>query len=146
MKEVMRVIEKVAPTSTTVLIEGESGTGKEVVARALHELSPRAERPFVAVNCGAIPEALIESELFGHAKGAFTDARTAKRGLFEEAEGGTLLLDEVGELPLLLQPALLRVLQQGEVRRGGDSRAPRGAVRIPPPPHPPLPQLVPAGG
>jgi two-component system response regulator AtoC len=130
MKEVMRVVQKVAPTPTTVLIEGESGTGKELVARALHDLSPRAERPFVAVNCGAIPEALIESELFGHAKGAFTDARTAKRGLFEEADGGTLLLDEIGELPLLVQPSLLRVLQQGEVRRVGDSRAARVDVRV----------------
>ncbi|SRR5581483_7060432 len=130
MKEVMRVVQKVAPTPTTVLIEGESGTGKELVARALHDLSPRAERPFVAVNCGAIPETLIESELFGHAKGAFTDARTAKRGLFEEADGGTLLLDEIGELPLLVQPSLLRVLQQGEVRRVGDSRAARVDVRV----------------
>src|SRR5260221_9454966 len=145
MKEVMRVIEKVAPTSTTVLIEGESGTGKEVVARALHELSPRAERPFVAVNCGAIPEALIESELFGHAKGAFTDARTAKRGLFEEAEGGTLLLDQVGELPLLLQPAQLRGLQQGEVRRGGGSRASRIDVPIPAAPNRDPAQLGQAG-
>jgi len=124
------VVQKVAPTPTTVLIEGESGTGKELVARALHDLSSRAERPFVAVNCGAIPETLIESELFGHTKGAFTDARTAKRGLFEEADGGTLLLDEVGELPLAVQPALLRVLQQGEVRRVGDSRSARVDVRV----------------
>src|SRR5713101_3033113 len=93
MKEVLRTAQKVAPAKTTVLISGESGTGKELIARALHEMSPRAERPFVAVNCGAIPEQLIESELFGHAKGAFTGADAAKRGLFEEADGGTLLLD-----------------------------------------------------
>ena len=130
MKEVMRVVQKVAPAPTTILIEGESGTGKELVARALHALSPRADRPFVAINCGSIPEPLIESELFGHAKGAFTDAHTAKRGLFEEADGGTLLLDEVGELPLPVQPALLRVLQEGEVRRVGDSRSTRVDVRV----------------
>jgi two-component system, NtrC family, response regulator AtoC len=130
MKEVLRVVQKVAPAPTTVLIEGESGTGKELVARALHELSPRAEQPFVAINCGSIPEPLIESELFGHAKGAFTDARSAKRGLFEEADRGTLLLDEVGELPLPVQPALLRVLQEGEVRRVGDSRSTRVDVRV----------------
>ena len=130
MKEVLRVVQKVAPAPTTVLIEGESGTGKELVARALHGLSPRCDRPFVAIDCGSIPEALIESELFGHAKGAFTDARTAKRGLFEEADGGTLLLDEVGELPLPVQPALLRVLQEGEVRRVGDSRSTRVDVRV----------------
>jgi two-component system response regulator AtoC len=130
MKEVLRVVQKVAPMVTTVLIQGESGTGKELVARAVHDLSPRAERTFVAVNCGAIPEQLIESELFGHVKGAFTDARAAKRGLFEEADGGTLLLDEVGELPLAVQPALLRVLQAGEVRRVGDARATRVDVRL----------------
>jgi len=130
MKEVLRVVHKVAPAPTTVLIEGESGTGKELIARALHDLSPRAERPFVAVNCGAIPAPLIESELFGHTKGAFTDARTAKRGLFEEADGGTLLLDEIGELPPPVQPALLRVLQQGEVRRVGDARSTRVDVRV----------------
>ena len=130
MKEVLRVVQKVAPTPTTVLIEGESGSGKELIARALHDLSPRAERPFVAVNCGAIPETLIESELFGHVKGAFTDARTARRGLFEEADGGTILLDEIGELPLPVQPALLRVLQQGEVRRVGDARSTRVDVRV----------------
>src|SRR2546430_6686923 len=130
MKEVVRVVRKVAPTLTTVLIEGESGTGKELIAREVHDLSPRTDRPFVAVNCGAIPEQLIESELFGHAKGAFTDARTAKRGLFEEADGGTLLLDEVGELPLPLQVSLLRVLQEGEVRRVGGSRTTKGDVRV----------------
>ena len=130
MKEVLRVAQRVAATATTVLIEGESGTGKEVVARAIHELSPRRDRPFVAVNCGAIPEQLIESELFGHARGAFTDARTAKRGLFEEADGGTLLLDEIGELPLLVQPALLRVLQESEIRRVGDARSAKVDVRV----------------
>jgi len=127
---VMRVVHKVARAPTTVLIEGESGTGKELVARALHDLSLRAERAFVAVNCGAIPAQLIESELFGHAKGAFTDASVAKRGLFEEADGGTLLLDEIGELPMPVQPTLLRVLQEGEVRRVGDARPTRVDVRL----------------
>jgi two-component system response regulator AtoC len=130
MKDVLRVVQKVSAAPTTVLIQGESGTGKEVVARAIHDLSARADRPFVAVNCGAIPEALIESELFGHAKGAFTDARQAKRGLFEEADTGTILLDEVGELPLSVQPTLLRVLQQGEVRRVGDARTAKVEVRV----------------
>ena len=145
MKEVLRLVQKVAPAKTTVLIAGESGTGKELIARALHERSPRAERPFVAVNCGAIPEKLIESELFGHAKGAFTGASAAKRGLFEEADGGTLLLDEVGDLPLHLQVALLRVLQEGEVRRVGDARTIRVDVRVLAATHRDLAQEVAAG-
>jgi two-component system response regulator AtoC len=130
MKEVQRLVAKAGPSKATVLISGESGTGKERIARALHEASQRADRPFVAVNCGAIPAALIESELFGHAKGAFTGAIAARRGLFEEADGGTLLLDEVAELPLLLQVSLLRVLQEGEIRRVGDSRSIRLDVRV----------------
>ena len=145
MKDVLRLVQKVAPAKTTVLIAGESGTGKELIARALHEMSPRAERPFVAVNCGAIPEQLIESELFGHAKGAFTGASGAKRGLFEEADGGTLLLDEIGDLPLHLQVSLLRVLQEGEVRRVGDARTIRVDVRVLAATHRDLAQAV-AGG
>ncbi len=132
--EVVRVLQrqigKVAPVSTTVLITGESGTGKELVARAIHELSTRSAMPFVAVNCGAIPPGLIESELFGHARGAFTDARTAKRGLFTEADGGTLLLDEVGELPAPAQTKLLRFLQEGEIRPVGENRAEKVDVRV----------------
>jgi two-component system response regulator AtoC len=123
-------ILKLAPVSTTVLITGESGTGKELVARALHELSPRAAMPFVPVNCGAIPPGLLESELFGHARGAFTDAKTAKRGLFAEADGGTLLLDEAGELPASAQIKLLRFLQEGEIRAVGENRSERVDVRV----------------
>jgi two-component system response regulator AtoC len=130
MRVVMRQVERLAPVSTTVLITGESGTGKELVARALHARSPRAAMPFVAVNCGAIPGGLIESELFGHAKGAFTDARTARRGLFSEADGGTLFLDEVGELPPPAQVKLLRVLQEGEIRPVGENRAEKVDVRV----------------
>ena len=123
-------IQRVAPVSTTVLIAGESGTGKELVARAIHELSPRAAMPFVTVNCGAIPAGLIESELFGHARGAFTDARVAKRGLFAEADGGTLFLDEIGVLPHPLQVKLLRFLQEGEIRPVGENRSEKVDVRV----------------
>ena len=123
-------IRKLAPVSTTVLISGESGTGKELVARALHEISPRAAMPFVPVNCGAIPPGLVESELFGHTRGAFTDAKTAKRGLFAEADGGTLLLDEVGELPPPVQIKLLRFLQEGEIRAVGANHSERVDVRV----------------
>ena len=130
VKQLHKQILKVAPVSTTVLITGESGTGKELVARALHELSPRAAMPFVPVNCGAIPPGLVESELFGHARGAFTDARSAKRGLFAEADGGTLLLDEAGELPPAAQIKLLRFLQEGEIRAVGENRSERVDVRV----------------
>jgi two-component system response regulator AtoC len=114
MKALKKQIHRVGPVNSTVLITGESGTGKELVARTLHELSPRANEAFVTVNCGAIPSGLIESELFGHARGAFTDARTAKRGLFTDAHKGTILLDEVAELPPAAQVKLLRVLQEGD--------------------------------
>jgi two-component system response regulator AtoC len=130
MQEVLRQLRKLAPQKVSVLLQGESGTGKELVARALHELSPRASLPFVAVNCGAIPADLIESELFGHVRGAFTDAVRAKKGLVVEADGGTLFLDEVGELPLALQPKLLRFLQEQEVRPVGDVRARTVDVRV----------------
>jgi two-component system response regulator AtoC len=130
MADLLRQVGKVAPLKTTVLVEGESGTGKELVARALHELSPRASFPFVAVNCGAIPAELIESELFGHVKGAFTDAHRNKKGLAAEADGGTLFLDEIGELPLGLQVKLLRFLEDEEVRPVGDTRSRKVDVRV----------------
>jgi two-component system response regulator AtoC len=119
MAALKATLRKVAPHKATVLVRGESGTGKEVVARAVHALSPRAEASFVAVNCGAIPAGLIESELFGHRKGAFTDAVRDRVGLVEQAAGGTLFLDEIGELPAASQVKLLRVLQDGNVRRLG---------------------------
>jgi two-component system response regulator AtoC len=130
MQEIGRQLRKVAAVKTTVLVTGESGTGKELVARALHDHSPRASMPFVAVNCGAIPSELMESELFGHVRGAFTDAVRNKKGLFSEADGGTIFLDEVGELPLPLQVKLLRVLQEEEIRRVGDNRSEKVDVRV----------------
>jgi two-component system response regulator AtoC len=130
MLDLFRTVRKIAEFKTTVLIDGESGTGKELVARAIHRLSPRSGGPFIAVNCGAIPDTLLESELFGHRKGAFTDANRDRKGLFEEASGGTLFLDEIGELPLALQVKLLRVLQEGEVRRLGDSQDIKVDVRV----------------
>ncbi len=119
MQEVFELIHKVAPTRTTVLLTGESGTGKELVARAIHSRGSRASEPFIAINCGAIPETLIESELFGHTKGSFTGATVDKPGLFERADAGTVFLDEIGELPLSMQVKLLRVLQERKVRRVG---------------------------
>src|SRR6478736_1395849 len=120
----------VAPTTMPVLVTGESGTGKELLARALHELGPAPAGPFVAVNCGALPRELAESELFGHERGAFTGAAVRRAGWFEEASGGTLVLDEIGELPLELQPKLLRVLETGRLRRVGGSGEVAIKVRV----------------
>jgi two-component system response regulator AtoC len=130
MIKLFDIIRKVAPYKSTILITGESGTGKELVARAIHYSSDRGKMLFVPVNCGAIPENLLESELFGHVKGAFTDAIRTKKGLFEEADEGTIFLDEIGELPAQLQVKLLRVLQDGEIRRVGESKSIQVDVRI----------------
>jgi two-component system response regulator AtoC len=130
MEEVVRLVEKVKDYDATVLVTGESGTGKELVARMLHYGGRRKGKPFVAINCGAIPETLLESELFGYKKGAFTEAKSDRAGLLEEAGGGTLFLDEIGELPLPLQTKLLRFLQEGEFRRLGDTETRRVNVRI----------------
>ncbi len=130
MERVRTLIGKVAPTDSTVLIRGETGTGKELVARALHDQSLRAEKPFVAINCGALPEHLIESELFGHRKGAFTGADEHRTGLFEVAGGGTLFLDEIGELPRAMQAKLLRFLESGEIRRVGENQSFQCDVRV----------------
>ena len=130
MRDVFRLIERVAPTTKPVLIQGESGTGKELVARAIQQKSERADKPFVTINCAALPEQLVESELFGHRKGSFTGANEDHVGLFEVADGGTLFIDEIGELPGSLQPKLLRALEDGSIRRVGSTRERRVSVRL----------------
>jgi len=130
MQEIFSLIEKVAPSNSTVIIYGGSGTGKELVAKAIHYNSPRADKPFIPFNCGAIPETLVESELFGHTKGAFTGAIQAKRGLFEEANGGTLFLDEISAILLSAQVKLLRVLQEKEVMKVGSTERTSIDVRM----------------
>jgi transcriptional regulator with GAF, ATPase, and Fis domain len=130
LKRILKNVERVAPTDSTVLITGETGTGKELIARAIHNLSPRKGKPLVKVNCAAIPSGLIESEFFGHEKGAFTGALTKKMGRFEVADKGTIFLDEIGELPLDLQSKLLRVLQEGEFERVGGSQTFKVNVRV----------------
>jgi DNA-binding NtrC family response regulator len=145
VREVMVKIEQMAPVSSTVLIEGESGTGKELVARAIHRLSPRRSKPFIAVNIGALPETLLESELFGHEKGAFTGAAERRIGRFELAQSGTLFLDEIGEAPLTTQVKLLRVLEQREVMRVGGSQPFKVDVRVVAATNRPLRELVEAG-
>lgn len=130
MKRVVELITKVAPTDSTVLLTGESGTGKELLANTLHRLSPRRDMPFIAINCAALPEQLLESEMFGHVKGAFTGADSDKRGLFEEADSGTIFLDEIADMALITQAKLLRVLQNGEIRRVGASTVQRVNVRV----------------
>jgi two-component system NtrC family response regulator len=142
---VKRLVARVAASDSAVLIRGETGTGKELVARAIHEGSPRSKGPLVAVNCGALPEHLVESELFGHRKGAFTGADEHRAGLFEVADGGTLFLDEVGELPKSLQPRLLRALESGEIRRVGDSHPITVDVRVVCATHRALEEMVAAG-
>lgn len=130
MRDLIGIVRKVAGFKTTVLITGESGTGKELIARSIHRFSPWADQPFIAINCGAIPEQLLESELFGHAKGAFTDAVSAKEGLITASSGGTLFLDEIGELPLSLQVKLLRVLQEQKVRPVGSNHEHEVDIRV----------------
>ncbi len=130
MQEVFRLIERTGPASKPILVQGDSGTGKELVARALHEASPLVDKPFVVINCAALPETLLESELFGHEKGAFTGAVSAKPGLFEVADGGTLFIDEIGELAGSLQAKLLRVLEDGSLRRIGSVKERRVQVRL----------------
>ncbi len=130
MQRIFRFVSKIAPTESAVLLTGESGTGKELLARSIHFQSRRAHRPILTINCGALPENLLESELFGHVRGAFTGATTDKKGLFEQADGGTLFLDEVGELTPPSQVKLLRALQDGEIRRVGSNHAVRVDVRI----------------
>lgn len=138
MRELARLIRLVAPRSTTVLIEGETGSGKEVVAKAIHRLSDRANKPFAVLNCAAIPEALLEAELFGHTRGAFTGAVQSRTGRIEAAHGGTLFLDEIGEMPLALQAKMLRFLECGELQRVGDNETTRVDVRVIAATHQPL--------
>ncbi len=142
MRELARLIRLVAPRTTTVLIEGETGTGKEVVARALHRLSERAGKPFAVLNCAAIPEALLEAELFGHTRGAFTGAVQSRTGRIEAAHGGTLFLDEIGEMPMALQAKMLRFLECGELQRVGDNETIRVDVRVIAATHQPLEKLA----
>lgn len=130
MRRVLDTLMQVAPSQATVLLQGESGTGKELAARAVHEHSPRREKPFITVNCGALPESLFESEVFGHEVGAFTGATQAKRGVFEQADGGTLFLDEITEIPEKNQVDLLRAIQEGEIRRVGSDRPAKVDVRL----------------
>ena len=130
IRKIYFLIEQVAPSSASVLITGESGTGKELVARTIHKMSPRHDKPFVAINCSAIPESLMESELFGHEKGAFTGAASRRQGCFEIADTGTLLLDEIGEMPALLQAKLLRVIEERAVRRLGSRKEIEVDVRL----------------
>src|ERR1700723_1472734 len=130
MQSVLETLARVGPSDANVLITGEHGTGKEIVAQTLHALSARAPRPLVAVNTGAIPDGVFESELFGHVKGAFTDARSDRIGRFELADGGTIFLDEIGNVPLRQQAKLLRVLEAGEIERVGSSRSVRVNVRV----------------
>jgi len=145
MLEVLSLVRRVAPSDATVLIRGESGTGKELIAKAIHFGSPRARGPLVKVNCAALPETLLESELFGHEKGAFTGAVTSRQGRFELANGGTIFLDEIGDLPLHLQAKLLRVLQEREYEKVGSSRPVKVNVRIMAASHRPLEDLIKAG-
>src|SRR6202046_4170299 len=126
----MAEVEKVAPVDSAVLIEGETGTGKEVIAKAIHEASPRRNQRFIALNCAAIPSALLESELFGHERGAFTGAWAQTKGRFQMADGGTLFLDEIGDMPLELQPKLLRALQEREIERLGGAQTVGVNVRV----------------
>ncbi|HXC94792.1 MAG TPA: sigma-54 dependent transcriptional regulator [Edaphobacter sp.] len=146
MRELARLIRMVAPRSTSVLVEGETGTGKEVVAKAVHRLSERAGKPFVVLNCAAIPEALLEAELFGHTRGAFTGAVQSRTGRIEAAHGGTLFLDEIGEMPMALQAKMLRFLECGELQRVGDNETIRVDVRVIAATHQPLEKLATSTG